>query len=65
MVFAKMIKQYKALKNCNSKKDQKKYASKRKKFMNEKSTREILTKLLITNNLFFVSIINVEKKFNL
>ncbi len=60
MVFAKMIKQYKALKICNSKKDQKKYASKRKEFMNEKSTREILTKLLITNNLFFVSIINVE-----
>lgn len=60
MVFAKMIKQYKALKICNSKKDQKKYASKRKKFMNEKSTRETLTKLLITNNLFFASIINVE-----
>lgn len=60
MVFAKMIKQYKALKICNSKNDQKKYASKRKKFMNEKSTRETLTKLLITNNLFFASIINVE-----
>ena len=60
MVFAKMIKQYKALKICNSKKDQKKYASKRKEFMNEKSTREILTKLLITNNLFFASIINVK-----
>lgn len=28
--------------------------------MNEKSTREILTKLLITNNLFFASIINVK-----
>ena len=60
MVFAKMIKQYEALKICNSKKDQKKYASKRKKFMNEKNTREILTKLLITNNLFFASIINVK-----
>lgn len=60
MVFAKMIKQYEALKICNSKKDQKKYASKRKKFMNEKSTRETLTKLLITNNLFFASITNIE-----
>ena len=60
IIFAKMIKQYEALKICNAKKGQKKYASKRKKIMNEKSTREILFKLLVINNLVFAFITNIE-----
>lgn len=60
-IFAKMIREYEPLKVSNAKRNQKEYARDRKEFMNERSTREVLTKSLMENNGQFSLIMNFMK----
>ena len=60
-IFAKMIREYEPLKVSNAKSDQKEYARDRKEFMNERSTREVLTKSLMENNGQLSLIMNFAK----